>query len=344
MQVVDPREEAKRIHVPTYDEIMEKIKSRYPKGKGLKPVDREIARLQTIRNILIDKTSFVRQLVRLLDNLHPFYWRLIEIEFDRNQIHKAISCISRSRKLVSGFWDKYRFLLLASETPRELRRTSAEARGRMMSSIKRCSKGLELLRSLVVFLQHLPSINPEMPTIIVAGPPSTGKSTLINTISTASPQVAPYPFTTKNIHIGHYTHMGTRIQLIDTPGILDRNPEEMNQVERRAVAALQEIPGAVLYLVDPTPSSYMPLQDQFRLLAKIHRYTGGKPHYIAVNKVDEAPEDSVKAAIELARDMVERGLARKHYTMVARDRASASRVVGDIVEDSITRAHRVPQP
>ncbi len=323
---------------------MERIRSRYPKGRGLKPVDREITRLQTIRNIIIDRTSFIKQLVRLLDNLHPFYWRLIEIEFNRDEIHKAISCVSKSRKLISSFWDKYRFLLLASETPRELRRTSTEARGRMMSSIKRCSKGLELLRSLVVFLQHLPSINPEIPTIIVAGPPSTGKSTLIKTVSTASPQVAPYPFTTKNIHIGHYTYKDTRIQLIDTPGILDRSPDEMNQVERRAVAALKEIPGAILYLVDPTPTSYMPLQDQFRLLAKIHRYTGGKPHYIAVNKVDEAPDDTLREAEGLAKMMIGKGLARKYYHMVAKDHSSASQVVDDIVEDSIRQAHPVSQP
>lgn len=333
MQVIDPREEAKKIHVPTYDEILEKIKSRYPKGRGLKPIDRELTRLQTIRNILIDRTSFIRSLVRLLDNLHPFYWRLIEIEFDRREIHRAISCVSRSRKLVSEFWEKYRFHILAAETPRELRRVSSEARGRMMSSVKRCSKGLQLLRSLVVFLQHLPSINPSLPTIIVAGPPSSGKSTLINTVSTASPEVAPYPFTTKKIHIGHYEVDSSRIQLIDTPGILDRSPEEMNQVERRAVAALREIPGAILYLVDPTPSSYLPLEKQFKLFIKIHRFTGSKPHYIGINKVDEAPKEAVEQASRLSEDMIEKGLARRYYTMAAKDPVSAAMVVTDIIMD-----------
>jgi len=319
-----------------YSEILERIRSRYPR-KG-RPIDREIARIQTVRNIIIDKTNFVRDLVRLLDNLHPFYWRLIEIEYDRRKIHDAISCISKSRRLVSSFWEKYRILLLASETPRELKRTSEEARGRMLSTIKRCSRGLELLRSLVVFLQHLPSINPGIPTIIIAGPPSTGKSTLVRQASSGKPEVAPYPFTTKNIHIGHTILMGRRIQLIDTPGLLDRSPDEMNPIERRAVAALTELEGPILYLIDPTPTAYMGLDEQYRLFIKIHRYTGGKAHYLGINKVDAAPSGLVEMAEEKARDMVDRGLAEGYYKLSAVKAEDARRVVGDIVSKIIPQA------
>ncbi|MEB3774065.1 MAG: 50S ribosome-binding GTPase [Desulfurococcales archaeon] len=333
---MDPREAAKRIHVPMYSEILERIRSRYPR-KG-RPLEREIARIQTVRNIIIDKTSFIRDLVRLLDNLHPFYWRLIEIEYDRRRIHEAISCISKSRKLVSSFWEKYRILLLASETPRELRRTSEEARGRMLSTIKRCSRGLELLRSLVVFLQHLPSINPSIPTIIIAGPPSTGKSTLVRQVSTGKPEVAPYPFTTKNIHIGHIVSGDRRIQVIDTPGLLDRSPDEMNPIERRAVAALTELEGAILYLVDPTPTAYMGLDDQYRLFIKIHRYTRGKRHYLGINKVDTAPSDLIARAEEKARDMVERGLAEGYYKLSAINAGDARRVIQDIITKTIPPA------
>ena len=333
-EIVDPREVAKHIHVPTYDEIMEKIRSRYPRARGRRdPVDLEISRLQTIRNIIIDKTGFIRDLIRLLDNMHPFYWKLVEVEFDRSSIHSAISCVSKARRLVSNFWEKYRFLLLASDTPRERRRIASEARGRMMSAIKKCGKGLETLRSLVVFLQHLPAIDPTLPTIIVAGAPSTGKSTLIKTVSTASPEVAPYPFTTKKIHIGHYITGDAKRQLIDTPGILDRSPEEMNPVERRAVAALSEIPGAILYMIDPTEDAYMDLHSQIKLLAKIHRFTGGKPHYIAVNKIDVAPREAVEEAYRLAQEMAGKGLAKRVYLLAATERESAIRVIEEIAED-----------
>jgi len=336
MEVMDPRETAKRIHVPTYNEILEKIKSRYPRGAGRSRIDREIARLQTIRNIILDKTGFIKDLIRLLDNLHQFYWRLIEIEFDKREIHDSISCISKSRKLVARFWDKYRILILASEDLAELKRTSSEGRGRMLSTIKKCRRGLEVLRSLVIFLQHLPSIDPRLPTIIVAGPPSTGKSTLINNVSTASIEVAPYPFTTKNIHIGHRTFKGVRIQLIDTPGMLDRDPAEMNQVERRAVAALSEIPGAILYLIDPTDEAYMPLQRQYRLLIKIHKFTGGRIHFIGINKVDIAPRKLLEEAVRLSNKMIEKNIAVKSYQFSALNSSEASRVIDDIAS-MITR-------
>lgn len=305
----DPASRAKRIHVPTYDEVLEKIGSRYPRAKGRRPYEREIARLQTVYNIIIAKTNFIRELLSILDTLHPFFWRLIEIEFNRRDIHAAIRCVAKSRKLAGEFWEKYRFLLMAAEDRRELERVASEARGRMLSQLKKCRRHLALLRSLVVFLSDLPAIDPSLPTVIVAGPPSSGKSTFVRSVSRARPKVASYPFTTREIHVGHSIVDGVKVQVVDTPGILDRPLEEMNPVERKAAAALSEIRGVVLFLLDPTDEAYMDLGRQASLAGNVKSIAGGKPMLAAVNKVDAVSGSRLEEAESVCRGLVDRGVA-----------------------------------
>ena len=323
----DPASVAKKIHVPTYDEILEKIKSRYPRGsRSQSMLDKELARLQTVYNILISKTNFIKDLVRLLDSLHPFFWDLIKIEFDADEIRSAIKCVSRSRKLSSQFWEKYRFILLGAESPRELKRVSAEARGRMLSTIKRCRKSLETLRSLVVFLSKLPAIDPSMETIIIAGAPSTGKSTFISTASRARPRISPYPFTTRNIHVGHTSVSGKKIQLIDTPGLLDRPTEQMNYIERKAVSALKNIPGVILLMIDVSPNPTIDVQNQIKLLYILSNIIN-KNVYIMLNKIDSASEENLLRARELAREAVENGKAVDIYEGSALSIDSVRRII-----------------
>jgi len=332
----DPARIAKKIHVPTYEEIMERIKSRYPRRQR-RPFDRYMASLQLTRDVIISKTDFVRDLVRLLDSLHPFYWRLIEVEFDRNDISRAIKCVSQSRKLVDSFFKKYRILLMAAGDSREMGRVASEARGRMMSTIKKCRRGLETLRKLLVFLQHLPAIDPNLPTIIVAGPPSSGKSTLVRSVSRARPRVSPYPFTTKQVHVGHFYLGDDKIQIIDTPGILDRDPSEMNPVELRAAAALEELEGAILFLFDPTEDAYLDVDRQFSLLRNIRNLARTKPLYAAINKVDVADGEKLGEIKRRLKAHADKGVVEGVYELKAVDPESA-RFVVESIAGSLKRA------
>ena len=107
-----------------------------------------------------------------------------------------------------------------------------------MSQLKKCSGSLQRLKEVAKFIAGLPGIDLEEPIAIVSGPPNAGKSTFVSTVSSAKPEVATYPFTTKRGIVGHAEVEGRRVQVVDTPGLLDRPLEEMNEVERRAVAAL----------------------------------------------------------------------------------------------------------
>ena len=61
--------------------------------------------------------------------------------------------------------------------------------------------------------------------IAVIGPPNTGKSQLVASITNASPTVAEYPFTTHNATPGMMEFENIQIQLIDTPPLVSQPVE-----------------------------------------------------------------------------------------------------------------------
>ncbi len=328
-----PPTKAKHIQIPEYKEFLTRIGRRYKKaGQGLKPHETEIARLQLIHDVITVKLAGIEKLSRLLAELDPFYHELIFIEFDENKVRKAVLCLLRAKRMVSEFFRKYRYRLMASETGREAKKIASEARGRMLSLIKRCEKQLLLLKNLVIFIQRLPSIDTSQPTIIVAGAPSVGKSTIVANASRARVEIASYPFTTKQIHVGHANINEIKVQIIDTPGLLDRPLDERNQIELRAIAALKYLNGPILFLFDPTPQATIDLERQLRLAKQVMELDPEKPFVPAIAKVDLVDKHTVNTVIS----RISETLGSTHvYKVVGVDSRSVKELVQRVVMETI---------
>ena len=80
-----------------------------------------------------------------------------------------------------------------------------------------------------------------------------------------------------------------RVQVIDTPGILDHPLEERNTIEMQAITALAHLRACVMYFVDPSEECGHTLEQQLSLFENIKPLFASKPLVIVANKMDVCP-------------------------------------------------------
>ena len=109
-------------------------------------------------------------------------------------------------------------------------------------------------------------------------------------MSKAKPKIATYPFTTKEIFIGHIIrkkhYIDKKIQIIDTPGLLDRAIDKKNDIELQAIAAMKYLTSLIVFILDPSETCGYSLKDQKSLLNQIKKMFIDSEIIIVENKTD----------------------------------------------------------
>ncbi len=131
------------------------------------------------------------------------------------------------------------------------------------------------------------------------GMPNAGKSSLIRAVSSATPKVADYPFTTLYPNLGVVRIDELRSFVIaDIPGVIEGAAEG-------AGLGLQflkhlERTGLLLHLVDiePYESSESPVSAAKKIIAEVEKWNenlANKPRWLVLNKIDRVLDEELNA-------------------------------------------------
>ncbi len=284
----------KKVSVKSSEEILDKAFRRAFKRpitapKKLRGLDRlkyvERLRVEIVGSIAASELEKVYKRFPDLSSIHPFYQQLADIIAGIGKLKHCLGAAKWAEQTIRKITREYMSRIRGSSKKPDIISLRKEATGRIASVISDISEELSHLKKYASELQKLPAIDPDIPTIVVAGYPNTGKSTLVRKLSTANPEVAYYPFTTRSLILGHMTLRSIKLQVIDTPGMLDRPPSKMKKIELQALAALKSLADAVVFMVDPSETCGYQLERQLHLLEEIRAHMD-KPTIIALNKMD----------------------------------------------------------
>ena len=293
-------------------------------------LDKAFSRAKKAANLVVDKDRVYRtrkQMTRMIqsaaDNLSSTLiewvhrWPSLDQMslFDVAMVEAAVGCDGYRKSLGACQWAAGKCQEIAMQNTKKLRRmvnlppmheTRREAYGRISSIMNRIESDLDFLRDARDTLRTLPMIDASEPCVVVAGAPNVGKSALIAAMSSGKPEIAEYPFTTQQLHLGHFIDRRIKYQLVDTPGLLDRPMEERNQIEMQAIAALEHVGNLCLFLMDPSEAGGTSLDSQENLLKEVASLLPQTPLIVIDGKgdlIDNLDSEDWAAVVKMESDL-----------------------------------------
>ena len=264
--------------VPTSEELLNKSFRRASRA-----ID-DLSMVQNAGNILSDNLSNLIRKFPAFENMPPFYREMADIIAGVDRIRISLSRLGWASRQIRQI-TKEHVAKIKRSSPNDATLIRKSAFGRISSVMRSIEKDLLFLNETRNLLRKMPTIDPALPTILIAGYPNVGKSSFIVRITGARPEIASYPFTTRGIFVGHFMRGEQKYQVVDTPGLLDRPMEERNNIERQTIAALSHLQGVLLFILDPSEHCGYFLDSQLSLTQDIQNWIS-LPMLIVANKAD----------------------------------------------------------
>lgn len=246
-------------------------------------VQKEGLRIKTAGSMICSSLKAAVRSFPDIDKIPLIYRELADALVGRRRLLKALTFTNWTANQIKAAQMHALRALKRTRHTQDARGTRRVLYGKAASYVKKAKAELELLSSAAKALHKLPDIR-DLPTIIIAGLPNVGKSSLLKALTGAAPEIQPYPFTTRGLMLGYAEIARQQVQFIDTPGLLDRPLSERNPIERTAIAALKHLASLIIYIFDVSETS-APLSAQISLYKELRR-TFKIPLVLIANKVD----------------------------------------------------------
>jgi len=210
-----------------------------------------------------------------------------KLEAERKRMKNSVMIIDNLKK---EFEVKIKYAFNKTES----NRYQTAFYGRVSSIVKKIKFGE--IEKLEKEAKRLPRLR-KMKTVIISGYPNVGKSIILRNLTGHKVEVASYPFTTKGLLLGYLKKGYEEIQLIDTPGILDRAIDKRNPIERRAALALKYLSKDILFVVDSSEACGYSIEAQNSLMKTIEKEF--KPKMLIVTTHADLPQKEFKSDLNI---------------------------------------------
>jgi nucleolar GTP-binding protein len=311
---------------PTSEELVDKAFSRAARsGRAKSGSEAQQSMLQTASNILSDNLQNVAAEWPDFDDVHPFYYELADAIVDVSEprsdssperrsggvdeLRQSLSEIQWASRKTHSIGREYQGKLTGdADADRKIRK---QGFARLADVVEEVEDDLLRVGEAHQDLRRLPEIDPEEPTVVVAGYPNVGKSSFVNEVTNARNEIAEYPFTTKGVRVGHFEKNHIRYQIVDTPGLLDRPENERNDIENQAVSALTHLADAIIFVVDASGYCGYPIDAQLELRDALAERFGDVDVLTVCNKSDLSTDVAADAymSVESGENVAEQSSA-----------------------------------
>jgi nucleolar GTP-binding protein len=265
--------------VLTADELLDKAFRRASRVSGRNKREKALNKLATVSNVLSSYFDKIVSAHPSYSSLPDFYREMVDIVVGIVPLRKSLAALKWADGMVQKIINKSVREIKGSKNPEQVIKA---AYGRIASVVKQIDDELRFLNEAKRKMQKIPIFGDE-PVVVVAGYPNVGKSSFVARVSTVKPEIATYPFTKKEIYVG-IAEIDGRVQIVDTPGILDRPIHKRNPIERRAVLCLKHLADCILFIIDPTETCGYAVERQLSLLEEVKALE--KPVIAVYSKAD----------------------------------------------------------
>lgn len=263
-----------------------KISARSPKMSLIKAKRINERRINVMCNYIIKRLYDICYSTPFISELHPFYRELASVLINVDEFRRSLAKIKGAINIIQKIKKECLLMIKNATEVKEVMKARKAFIARVASLLEDLEEDFVKVREAQLTLKRLPSINPYLKTIVVAGPPNVGKSSFVRRISTAEPEIREYPFTTKSLVLGHIIAEDLYIQVIDTPGLLDRPLSERNKIELQAILALKYLASIIVFLFDPSQTCGYSLEYQVNVYRDVKLHFSDVKIIPVMNKID----------------------------------------------------------
>lgn len=294
--------------VLTTQEILDKAFARAAKLDIPDPVKyhrirkTELARMQSATETAAESLARYPEAFGSLDRMRDYHREVLDILVGEARLRKALGSLAWSAEQVRKVGQDGEKRILRGRSLDAFFQARKRVYGRISSIVEEVGPDLEVIRETREKVKVLPNVSPDYATVVIAGYPNVGKTSLLRAWTDSRAEINEYAFTTKHAEVGHFEmrdvhDVPTVVQVVDTPGLLDRPDADRNDIERQAIAALHHVADAVLFILDPTATCGYGVAQQEALLVQVRQQMAGLPLLIAESKLD-----MLNGATEAAKD------------------------------------------